>query len=121
MSTAESKKIVITIPGVKELLNQGKSRKEIAEHFGVPMSVMKEKVWSHPELKNLKAKKQYDIELLGEEPATEVAKEEVQAEVTQTVEETVQVNPISEVPSDVAQAETTGHDWSRNGTTTHQG
>lgn len=61
-----SEKIKITISGVKDLLSEGKSRKEIAEHYGVPMSVMKEKVWSHPELKNLKAKKGHNIELIDD-------------------------------------------------------
>lgn len=73
-----SEKIKITISGVKDLLSEGKSRKEIAEYYGVPMSVMKEKVWSHPELKNLKAKKGHNIELIDdtvEEVASEMSSE----------------------------------------------
>ena len=63
-------RIKVTIPDVKALLDQGKTRKEIAEYYGVPMSVMKIKVWSHPDLKNLKAKKQYDIELIDDAGCT---------------------------------------------------
>jgi len=58
---------------VLSLLDQGKTRKEIAAHFGVPMSVMKAKIWSDPSLKNLKAKKHYDLELVHDDVATESA------------------------------------------------
>lgn len=86
-----SEKIKITISGVKDLLSEGKSRKEIAEHYGVPMSVMKEKVWSHPELKNLKAKKGHNIELIDDtvEDFSQEAKEEAY--------------PVSEMEQDVPQ------------------
>lgn len=49
----------ITISEVLSLLDQGKSRKEIAEHYGRTQSEMKRIVWEHPKLKNRKAKKQY--------------------------------------------------------------
>lgn len=51
----------VKVSDVLELLNQGKDRKEIAEHYGIPVSVMARTVWQHPKLKNKKAKKQYDI------------------------------------------------------------
>lgn len=51
----------VKVSDVLELLNQGKDRKEIAEHYGIPVSVMARTVWQHPKLKNRKAKKQYDI------------------------------------------------------------
>jgi hypothetical protein len=97
--------ITITVSGVLALLDQGMSRKEIAEHYGKTQVEMKKMVWGHPKLKNLKAKKQYtsiellddteDIndthveeesftgeatnELLAETPTMEVAPEEVPA------------------------------------------
>ena len=58
----------ITISEVKNLLEQGKSRKEIAEYYGKSQAEMQRMVWSHPKLKNLKAKKQYTgIELMDDE------------------------------------------------------
>jgi hypothetical protein len=58
----------ITVSEVKSLLDQGKSRKEIADHFGKTQAEMQRMVWSHPKLKNLKAKKQYTgIELMDDE------------------------------------------------------
>lgn len=65
----------ITISEVLSLLDQGKSRKEIAEHYGRTQTEMKRIVWEHPKLKNRKAKKQYTgIELEDDtEDATDVA------------------------------------------------
>lgn len=77
-----SEKIEITISGVKSLLNEGKSRKEIALHYGVPMSVMKEKVWSHPDLKNLKAKKGHNVVLIDDTVENSSVTEKVTQEIT---------------------------------------
>ena len=44
----------VKVSDVLELLNQGKDRKEIAEHYGIPVSVMARTVWQHPKLKNKK-------------------------------------------------------------------
>jgi hypothetical protein len=64
----------ITISEVKGLLDQGKSRKEIADHYGKSMAEMQRMVWSNPKLKNLKAKKQYTgVELVDDEEETPVA------------------------------------------------
>ena len=68
----------ITVSEVKGLLDQGKSRKEIADHYGKSMAEMQRTVWCHPKLKNLKAKKQYTgVELVDDEetPVAEVAQE----------------------------------------------
>lgn len=79
----------ITISDVLGLLDQGKSRKEIADHYGRTQSDMKKMVWDHPKLKNRKAKKQYTgIEL---EDDTEDIND-----VTQVVTETVVETPIME-------------------------
>ena len=64
----------ITVSEIKGLLNQGKSRKEIAEYYGKSVAEMQRSVWSNPKLKNLKAKKQYnDIVLEDDEQDTPVA------------------------------------------------
>lgn len=66
----------ITISEVLSLLDQGKSRKEIAEHYGRTQSEMKRIVWEHPKLKNRKAKKQYtgiELEDDTEETVAQVA------------------------------------------------
>lgn len=76
----------ITVSEVKGLLDQGKSRKEIAEHYGKSMAEMQRTVWCHPKLKNLKAKKQYTgVELVDDEdaPVAEVA--QVQDQITDAV------------------------------------
>lgn len=63
----------VSVKAVLELLDLGKNRKEIADHFGVSQAAMKAKVWSLPELKGKKAKKQYDdeIEVVRDTEATE--------------------------------------------------
>lgn len=80
----------ITISEVKSLLDQGKSRKEIADHYGKSMAEMQRTVWCHPKLKNLKAKKQYTgVELVDDEE-TPVAETQVTQEAP-AVEEEAQV------------------------------
>jgi hypothetical protein len=59
VAAATQEVLRITISDVLGLLDQGKSRKEIAEHYGRTQSDMKKMVWDHPKLKNRKAKKQY--------------------------------------------------------------
>jgi hypothetical protein len=103
----------ITVSEVKSLLDQGKSRKEIAEYYGKTQAEMQRMVWSSPKLKNLKAKKQYtSVELIddeeGDAPVAEVndqitdavtqapeavqAFENVEEMGTQAVEETAPVS-----------------------------
>ena len=70
----------ITISEVLSLLDQGKSRKEIAEHYGRTQTEMKRIVWEHPKLKNRKAKKQYtgiELEDDTEDAVATVAEVEV--------------------------------------------
>jgi hypothetical protein len=75
----------ITISDVLGLLAEGKSRKEIAEHYGRTQSDMKKMVWDHPKLKNRKAKKQYSgIELeddTDDEPVAETTVETAIGEI----------------------------------------
>lgn len=75
----------ITVSEVKGLLDQGKSRKEIADHYGKSMAEMQRTVWCHPKLKNLKAKKQYTgVELVDDEDAV-VEVTQVQDQITDAV------------------------------------
>jgi hypothetical protein len=74
-ATEQQAPLRITVSEVKSLLDQGKSRKEIAEHYGKSMAEMQRTVWCSPKLKNLKAKKQYTgVELIDDEegPVAEV-------------------------------------------------
>jgi hypothetical protein len=74
----------ITVSEVKSLLDQGKSRKEIAEYYGKSQAEMQRMVWSSPKLKNLKAKKQYTgVELIDDEEDAPVA--EVNDQITDAV------------------------------------
>lgn len=71
----KSPQVRITISEVLSLLDQGKNRKEIAEHFGQTQTAMQKMVWSNPKLKAKKAKKQYSNEIILEDDTAE----EVQA------------------------------------------
>jgi len=86
-TTEQEAPLRITISEVKSLLDQGKSRKEIAEHYGKTQAEMQRMVWSSPKLKNLKAKKQYTgVELVDDEEDAPVAET-----TTETVEEVAHV------------------------------
>ena len=60
----------ISIQEVEGLLDEGKTRKEIAEHFGYPASVLAKTIFQDPRLKNRKRKKIYNIELVDENENT---------------------------------------------------
>lgn len=95
VAVATQEVLRITISDVLGLLAEGKSRKEIAEHYGRTQSDMIKMVWGHPKLKNRKAKKQYTgIELEDDtEDINDVA--EV-TEVAETVTEEVAHVPAPE-------------------------
>lgn len=115
----------ITVSEVKSLLDQGKSRKEIAEHYGKTQAEMQRMVWGHPKLKNLKAKKQYTgIELLDDEDGdapvatTEAVETQITDAVTQEAPEAVQAFENQEEMGTVAEEEvahvpgdTVNQDW----------
>ena len=73
----------ITVSEIKGLLNQGKSRKEIAEYYGKSVAEMQRSVWSNPKLKNLKAKKQYNDIVLEDDEQEETLVTEVTEMVTE--------------------------------------
>jgi hypothetical protein len=83
-ATEQQAPLRITVSEVKSLLDQGKSRKEIAEYYGKSQAEMQRMVWSSPKLKNLKAKKQYTgVELIDDEEDAPVA--EVNDQITDAV------------------------------------
>lgn len=102
----------ITISDVLGLLDQGKSRKEIAEHYGRTQSDMKKMVWDHPKLKNRKAKKQYTgIEL---EDDTEDINDAVRRPLPPGEEETTTTEPVIEPVAVMEEAQVEGpssSDW----------
>lgn len=104
-----SDKKQITISSVDALLKAGKSRKEIAEHFGETMAEMNRLVWSHPKLKGRKMIKQKtdSIELIDDEDAVEV--QEIMAEGDVDGGAEVEETEVEE-STDVAQAPT-ANDW----------
>jgi uncharacterized protein (DUF433 family) len=113
VAVATQEVLKITISDVLGLLAEGKSRKEIAEHYGRTQSDMIKMVWGHPKLKNRKAKKQYTgIELEDDtEDINDVA--EVTPEViTETVPatETLVVEEVAQVPGPEATTPDTS-DW----------
>lgn len=68
----ETKRKQIVVSEVLDLLNSGKTRKEIAEHYGKPLSVMNATVFKHPEIKNIKTKKELDFEIVDDLTGGEV-------------------------------------------------
>ena len=94
VAVATQEVLRITISDVLGLLDQGKSRKEIAEHYGRTQLEMKKMVWDHPKLKNRKAKKQYvGIEL---EDDTEDINDVVRPPLPPGEEETTTTEPVIE-------------------------
>lgn len=97
----------ITISGVLALLAEGKSRKEIAKYYGKTQTEMQKIVWSHPKLKNRKAKKQYEgIELIDDvedAPIAEVSP--VDSQITDAVTAEVAQVPGPEANQAFAQEE----------------
>lgn len=83
----------IRISEVLALLDRGKSRKEIAEHYGKTEAEMQRSVWSHPKLKGRKAKKVDDIlledDVEGLEPLEEGQEEEHSPEYPQDIQEQI--------------------------------
>lgn len=103
MSETGNKK-VISIKEVKDLLNEGKSRIEIAAHFGVPVGIMKAQVWSDPRLKGLKTKK--TVQVLLVEEVTDAPKAQLEQPDTAEIAEgpgsdsnTAEVEAVKEEPA----------------------
>ena len=129
MSETVENKTVITINGVLALLEQGKTRKEIAEHFGKTQTEMQKIVWSHPKLKGRKIKKQYgdsimlvddtEEDLVGDlVPNIEVQEEEVVTNeiVAESPEQDIfgeaPFEPVVSEPKTVKEEENSGSIWS---------
>lgn len=76
----------ITISEVLELLNQGKTRPEIAEHFEISASDCT-KLFKHPKLKGKRAIKQPDFLIIDDTETTEEDKSTSNVEESPVVEE----------------------------------
>jgi transposase len=70
----------IKVSQVLTLLNEGKSREEIADHFEISMADCK-RLFQHPELKGKKAKKQPAFNLIDDVNGEEISQPEVEEEV----------------------------------------
>ena len=92
VAVATPEVLKITISAVLDLLAQGKTRKEIAEHYGKTQTEMQKSVWSHPKLKGRKIKKQYLGIELEDDTEDEVA-----------VAEVVEVEEVQHTSNEVAQ------------------
>jgi len=117
MSTDQSTEAVetavkpkVSIIQCQQFLKEGKTRKEIAEYYGVPMSVMAEQVWSHPALKGLKTKRVFELELVDDREVVETATQAVIAEeavlaMTEVVAEDVVTTEANQAFADNLQGE----------------
>jgi len=77
-----SEKIKVNVNDVYAMLKDGKTRKEIAEHYGVSLAAARKTFLKHPKLKNVKTAKDYNIEVIDpeEENADAVNAEREQSE-----------------------------------------
>lgn len=106
----------IRLSDVIQMITEGKDRKEIAAHYGKPMSVMTATVFKHPSIKNLRTIKERDFEIvddLGEETVvihaskmitgTEEKKETTTEDVmnSEVVAEEVSAENVEEVAQEV--------------------
>lgn len=88
-----SEKIQITITGVQALLEQGKSRKAIAEHYGISMADCK-RLFMNPKLKGKKARKvEGDFILIDDTETDLLVGEAMEGSIAEdlTIENTVDV------------------------------
>lgn len=92
----------ITVQEIENLLEQGMQRPEIAEHLGIPLSVLQKTVFQHPKLKGRKAKKVYDIIVVDEEEVNNLA--DATNETSQENEEQV-VTDFEQVTEDSVNSE----------------
>lgn len=53
----------IKISDVLRMLDEGKSRKEIAAYYGLPYTFMRDNVFTHPLIKNKRAKRSKKIDV----------------------------------------------------------
>jgi hypothetical protein len=102
--------VKIVIPEVLEMLKSGKTRKEIAQHYGMPLSAMKEKVFSHSDLKGRKTKKTYDIEVFdsaedlegSNQEQTQIESVDVEPDTPHITDADAEVEEVEEVEETVA-------------------
>lgn len=89
----------VVIEDIKEMLENGKTRKEIAEHYDLPLSVLRKQVFSHPELKGKKTKKVYDIKVVHSEEVSETEEspaEEDSSELSSLAQQEVEEQSLQE-------------------------
>jgi hypothetical protein len=114
-TVAEVVRPQVRISDCKRMLKEGMDRKQIAAHYGVPVSVMAEKVWSLPELKGLKTKKIYDLEVINDIEEAGEAVQVVENMVPATEEDlvapdtTVEAAPVVTTESNQAFADMQGN------------
>lgn len=80
----------IKVSEVLEQLNQGKVRKEIAEHFGLTMADCNRLFKSHPMLKNAKPRKKAAFTLVDDTLSDDVTGQ-LTSQVVETVQETEEI------------------------------
>lgn len=107
----------IKISGVLALLDAGKSREEIAEHYGISMADCK-RLFEHPSLKGKKAKKQPGFVLVddtvdgpGEITNPDEEEDEIGGDFTDVNEESQEIQEDIAAEAASVQAEETTSDW----------
>lgn len=112
---AKGPKKQITIEALRELMLGGMNRKQIAEHFGAPASVIN-KFFKHPDLASLRPKHASEFELVDDSGKTyspgylaNAAKEAKEAEqVEEVTEEVAEADTTEEVAEQAPVTESTG-------------
>ena len=98
-----STKKEITISGTLQLLKEGLTRPEVAEHYGITMADCR-RLFAHPKLKGKKALSQPDFVLVDD--TVEEAKEEVSNVVEPETEDLIP--EVEEVNAEVGDIENLG-------------
>jgi hypothetical protein len=90
----------VSLSEIKQMLSEGKTRKEIAAHYELPLSALSKSVFQHPDLKNKKSKKVYEIALIEDnvqEPQSESSSVDMPEAIAIPEESEVQRQEVEEV------------------------
>ena len=69
---SEQQKIDVRVSDVLTFLKEGKTREDIANHYGLSLAEAKRDIFSHPKLKNKKTHKASKVALIDDTPEVQI-------------------------------------------------